>query len=283
MEISYLNGKYIPGDEINISADDRGFLFADGIYEAIRWYGNFFYDMDSHMTRLKRSMGEIRLSWPEAGTFPEIAARLVKINSLEDRPAIVYVQVTRGVARRSHAFPSPPVNPTVYAYARSFRPDNNLINNWIRTILRKDIRWTRCDIKTIALLPNVLSLQEAKENDCHECIFSRDDIITECCHSNVFFVLDGVLRTHPESELILSGVTRKNVLRIAREAGIPYIEEAVREDQLSRVSEAFVTNTSFEIVPIISINGLKVGEGIPGPVSRLLRGKFDAEIKVLKG
>jgi len=96
-------------------------------------------------------------------------------------------------------------------------------------------------------------------------------------------VLDGVLRTHPESELILSGVTRKNVLRIAREAGIPYIEEAVREDQLSRVSEAFVTNTSFEIVPIISINGLKVGEGIPGPVSRLLRGKFDAEIKVLKG
>jgi len=107
MEISYLNGKYIPGDEINISADDRGFLFADGIYEAIRWYGNFFYDMDSHMTRLKRSMGEIRLSWPEAGTFPEIAARLVKINSLEDRPAIVYVQVTRGVARRYHAFPSP--------------------------------------------------------------------------------------------------------------------------------------------------------------------------------
>ena len=283
MEISYLNGKYIPGDEINISADDRGFLFADGIYEAIRWYGNFFYDMDSHMARLKRSLGEIRLSWPETGTFPEIAARLIKLNSLEDSPAIVYLQVTRGVARRFHAFPSPPVSPTVYAYARSFRPDTNLINNGIRTILRKDIRWMRCDIKTVALLPNVLSFQEARENDCHECIFSRDGIITECCHSNVFFVLDGVLRTHPESELILSGVTRKNVLRIAREAGIPVIEEAVREDQLSRVSEAFVTNTSFEIGPIISINGLKVGEGIPGPVNRLIRGRFDAGIKALKG
>jgi D-alanine transaminase len=283
MEISYLNGKYIPGDEVNISADDRGFLFADGVYEAIRWYGNFFFDMDGHMARLKRSMREIRISWPEADTFPTIAANLIKLNSLQDLPVIVYLQVTRGVARRSHAFPSPPVTPTVYAFARPFRPDNKLISNGIRTILRKDIRWNRCDIKTIALLPNVLSFQEARENDCYECIFSRNGIITECCHSNVFFVLDGILRTHPESELILSGITRKNILRIAQEAGIPCSEEAVSEDLLSNVSEAFVTNTSFEIGPVISIDDRIIGEGIPGPVSLLLREKFDTMIRALKG
>ncbi len=283
MEISYLNGKYLPNKEVNISPDDRGFLFADGVYEAIRWYGNFFYDIDGHTTRLKRSLREIRMSWPEADNLPSIASDLIKLNALEDHQAIIYLELTRGVARRFHAFPSPPVNPTVYAYARSFRPDNNLISNGIRTILRKDIRWMRCDIKTIALLPNVLSFQEARDNDCHECIFSRDGIITECCHSNIFFVLDGVLRTHPESELILSGITRNSVVRIAREAGVPVKEEAIRQDQLPALTEAFVTNTSFEIGPVISIDGMKIGGGMPGPVARLLREKFDAEIRALKG
>jgi D-alanine transaminase len=282
METAYFNGKFLPKDEIKISPDDRGFLFADGIYEVIRWYEGFFYDIDSHMNRLKRSMKEIRVDWSDADSFPSVAQELIELNGLKERPSLVYLQVTRGAAKRTHAFPLPPVNPTVYAFARGFRPDREIIESGIKTILRKDIRWSRCDIKSISLLPNILNFQEAWEAGCYECIFSRDGLITECAHSNVFFIIDNILYTHPESENILSGITRKNILRLAREAGIPVRETAVTENRLNEISEAFVTNTSFEIGPVISIDRLKIAKGIPGPVTRLLREKFDAEISALK-
>ena len=283
METAYFNGAFLPADQIRISPDDRGFLFADGVYEVVRWYEGFFYDMDGHIARLKRSLKGIRLNFPDVDSFPDIAKELIMINGLQDRPVLVYLQVTRGAAKRSHAFPSPDVTPTVYSFARSFRPDPGLIKSGIKTILRKDSRWSRCDIKSVSLLPNILSFQEAWDDGCHECIFSKDGIITECAHSNIFFVLDGVIRTHPESEQILSGITRKNILRIAREEGIPVEEKAVHESMLNRITEAFVTNTSFEIGPVLSINNLKVGDGIPGSVTRLLREKFDLEIASLKG
>jgi len=283
MNICYFNGKFLSKDKVKISPDDRGFLFADGIYEVARWYEGFFFDMESHVTRMKRSMKEIRISWPGADSFPSIARELIARNSLQDKPSLVYLQVTRGAAKRTHAFPSPPVNPTVYAYAWGFNPSKNAIPEGINTILRNDPRWNRCDIKSISLLPNILCFQEAVEDGSMECIFARDGMMTECAHSNVFFVIGGKIFTHPESENILSGITRKNFIRIAREAGISVFEIAVSASRLNEVSEAFITNTSFEVAPVVTIDGKPVGDGAPGPVTKLLRERFDKEISALKG
>jgi len=282
METAYFNGTFTPNSEIRISPDDRGFLFADGIYEVVRWYQGFFYDMEGHLTRLKRSMKEIRLNWPDQDSFPDVAMELINLNNLQDIPSLVYLQVTRGAAKRSHAFPSPAIDPTVYAFARSFRPQAEMIGMGLGAIMKKDTRWSRCDIKSISLLPNILSFQDAIDAGCYECIFVRDGMITECAHSNIFLVIDGILYTHPESEYVLSGITRKNVLRIARQEAIPVRETAVSESRLNEISEAFITNTSFEIAPVISINNISVGNGKPGPVTMLLRNKFHDDIALLK-
>jgi len=283
METAYFNGKLLPKDEIRISPDDRGFLFADGIYEVVRWYESFFYDITSHMVRLKRSLRELRINWSEADSFPDLASDLLKLNKLENQPAMVYLQVTRGAARRSHSFPSPEVPPTVYAYSWGFVPDILFKETGIKVMLKDDIRWSRCDIKSIALLPNTLSFQEACENGLKECIFVRNGLITEGSHSNIFFVIDGTLFTHPESNQVLSGITRKNILRIAQESGIKIREEAVPENRIRFVREAFISNTSAEVTPVTELGGNTVGEGVPGPITRLIRDKFDNEIKVLKG
>jgi D-alanine transaminase len=283
METAYFNGKLLPKDQINISPDDRGFLFADGIYEVVRWYQGFFYDMNSHVTRLKRSLRELRINWPDSDLFPGIANDLIKLNNLENQPAMVYLQVTRGASRRSHSFPSPEVTPTSYAYAWGFTPDTAANETGIKVMLKEDIRWSRCDIKSVALLANTISFQEARENGLKECIFVRNGVITEGSHSNIFFVIDGTLFTHPESNNILSGITRKNILRIAQESGIRIREEAVQENRIRFIQEAFITNTSSEVAPVTDLGGNTLGDGVPGPVTRMIRDKFDNEIKAFKG
>jgi D-alanine transaminase len=283
METAYFNGKFLPKADVRISPDDRGFLFADGIYEVVRWYEGFFYDMPGHITRLKRSMRELRINWSDSDSFHSLAFELIKQNNLIDSPALVYLQVTRGEARRSHSFPSPEVPPTVYANAWGFVPDNQSQETGIKVMLKEDIRWSRCDIKSTALLPNTISFQEACENGLKECIFVRNGFITEGSHSNIFFVTDGTLYTHPESNHVLSGVTRKNILRIAEESAIRIREEALQENRLRFVREAFITNTSSEVMPVIEIGGNTLGDGVPGPVTNSIISKFRTEIKGLKG
>ena len=280
METAYFNGDFLPHDQIHISPDDRGFLFADGVYEVIRWYGGFFYDMEGHMARLKRSLREIQLEWPDVDSFPSVAMELITLNNLNKLPVLVYLQVTRGAARRSHAFPSPGIMPTVYAFARSFKPEKERILKGIHAILLEDTRWARCDIKSISLLPNILSFQKAIDCGSLECIFIRDNMITECAHSNIFFVIDDELVTHPASEKVLAGITRKNVLRLAREAGIKVDETALAVDRLDKITEAFVTNTSYEIAPVVTINNIQVGDGRPGPIAMKLRRLFREEISL---
>lgn len=283
MATVYFNGNFIPKDEVKISPDDRGFLFADGIYEVVRWYEGFFYDMNSHVSRLGRSLKELRINWTEQGSFPLIADELIKTNNLANQPAMVYLQVTRGAARRMHSFPSPEVNPTIYANAWGFIPDNRLKEEGIKVMMKEDIRWSRCDIKSVALLANTMSFQEAHENGLKECIFVRNGLFTEGSRSNIFFVIEETLFTHPESNHILSGVTRKNVLRIAEEAGIKIREEAVRENSVRVIQEAFITNTSAEVTPVVELGGNTVGDGLPGRITRLIQKKFDAEIIASKG
>jgi len=283
MNIAYLNGKFLPKDEIKISPDDRGFLFADGIYEVVRWYQGFFYDMDSHMKRLKRSLKELTIIWNNEDTFPSVAQELIKLNGLQQQPALVYLQITRGAAPRTHNFPSPAVSPTIYAAASSIIPDNSCIEKGISVILKEEMRWSRCDIKSVALLPNTLSFQEAMEQECQECIFVRDGLITEGTHSNIFFVINRTLFTHPESNHILSGVTRKNVLRIAREAGIPVNEVAVADSMIENISEAFLSGTGGEVIPVIKMGKWTIGNGSPGPVTKSIIEKFQSEIITLRG
>lgn len=283
MNIAYFNGKFIPKSEISINPDDRGFLLADGVYEVVRWYQGFFYDMAGHLSRLRRSLRELRINWSDSDVYPSISQGLITQNMLEDKPVMVYLQVTRGVAPRTHAFPSPEVSPTIYAYAFTFEPETATRASGIKVMLKEDIRWDRCDIKSIALLANTISFQEANENGLRECIFVRNGMITEGTRSNIFFVVDRTLFTHPESNWVLSGITRKNVLRIAEEAGIKIREEALPENRLRFASEAFITNTSSEVTPVLDLGGNSIGDGLPGPITKLIGGKFDEEIKRLRG
>ncbi len=283
MEIAYFNGEFIPKEDVKISPDDRGFLFADGIYEVVKWYKGFFYDMDGHLSRLKRSLREIRIVWDESEMFPSIAHDLIKQNKLENQSALLYIQITRGVAKRTHNFPSSGVPPTVYSNAWGYKSDNNIYETGIKVMLKEEIRWSRCDIKSISLLANTISFQEAYEKGLKESVFVRNGSITEGSHSNIFFVIDKTLYTHPESNFILSGITRKNIIRIAQQSGINFKEEAVPESRLRFAQEAFITNTSAEVTPVIEAGGITIGDGTPGPVTRLIRERFNTETSALKG
>lgn len=283
MNIAYFNGKFLPKENIRISPDDRGFLFGDGIYEVMKWYGSFFFDPESHLERLKRSLREVRINWPDADSFTDFAAELIKVNNLEERQALIYWQVTRGEAPRNHAFPDPEVAPTIYAFARETTNSGNDPGPGVRVILRKDIRWSRCDIKSVSLLANTLSFQEAHERGMKECIFVREGVITEGSRSNIFLVAGGTLYTHPESEYILSGVTRKNIIKFASESGIPVREEPFPEKDLGTIQEAFITNTSAEVTPVIGFESIQVGNGMPGPITLRIHKRFLDEIIELKG
>lgn len=283
MEKVYFNGHFIPKEQVRISPDDRGFLFADGIYEVVRWYQGSFFDMPGHVSRLKRSLGELGIIWKDAGVFPSIAAELVSLNNLQKLPVMVYLQVTRGAARRTHYYPVPGVPPTAYAFAFEFIPDEISWEKGVNVMLKNDIRWSRCDIKSVSLLPNTMSFQEAYAAGLKECIFVRNGHITEGSHSNIFFVMNNIIYTHPESNMILSGITRKNVLRIAVKSGFRMIERAINKHDISLVSEAFLTNTSSEITPVTELGGIRIGTGLPGPVTRLLQQIFRSETSALKG
>lgn len=274
MATVYFNGAYIPKEEVRISPEDRGFLFADGIYEVVRWYGKGFLDMEAHLARLKRSLNETGILWKDAENFPSLSEELIKKNSIQNKPSMVYIEITRGAAKRSHYFPVPPVLPTVYANAWEFIVDEDSSKNGIKVMLREDIRWSRCDIKSIALLPNTMLFNEAYTSGYKECAFVRNGYITECSHSNIFFVKDNALYTHPESNYILSGVTRKNVLSLARTNGIRVIEEAVSSSE--SFGEVFISNTSSEITPVTELGGKTIGKGIPGELTRFLQEKFSS-------
>ncbi len=282
MTISYFNGQFLPHDDIRISPDERGFLFADGIYEVVRWYGGFFFDMESHIARLKRSLAGISIVFEDADILPQIATELIHRNELGDCCASVYIQITRGAARRKHSFPDPPVPPTVYATASRLSSDTVAWENGIGVSIVPDMRWTHCDIKSIALLPNVLAFQQALDNGFREVIFVRDGVVTEASHANAFFIRDEVVYTHPESNYILSGITRKNIIRIASENSISVNEEAFPESMLPYMHEAFLANTSGEIVPVVKIGDMTIGDGTPGPLTRRLQNLFRENLENLR-
>lgn len=284
--IVYFDGLYLPKDEVRVSPDDRGFTFGDGVYEVIRAYEGRLFRCQDHVRRLARSLGELQIQAPALegpGGIAEVAAELIRRNGLAGAGAAVYVQVTRGVAPRKHAFPPPGTTPTVYLAASPLRSAAEAWENGVGIILVPDIRWTRCDIKAVALLPSVLVSQQAVERGAEEAVFCRDGFITEGAHTNVCAVFDGVLVTHPPTNLILDGITRRVVLGLCAGLGIPTREVPIPVGDLASAAEVMILGTTTEIKPVVQVDGRQVADGRPGPVTRRLQAAYRALVAAETG
>lgn len=282
MSVVYLNGEYVPASEATVPVGDRGFLFADGIYEVAAAYEGRWLRLDAHVARMRAGLQALSIAFDPDALVP-VHDELLERNGLSAAPAaIVYVQVTRGVAPRAHAFPSPAVRPTVYAFAKEYtRPEPTRWARGFRAITVPDPRWARCDIKSIALLPNVLAQQAAVEAGVEDAIFVKDGVAIEGAHNNLFAVVDGTVVTYPKSNYILPGITRDLVIELAHDAGIPLQERPLRLEELYRADEVFTTGTTTEVRPLVEVDGRPVGKGVVGPVARRLHEAFCAAVGAL--
>ncbi len=268
--LAYLNGEYIPAEEARVPIDDRGFLFADGVYEVARVYDGRIFKMAEHLGRLRDGLSAIRIEFPEIGGLEQVAERLLDENGLRSGGATIYIQVTRGVAPRKHAFPAG-VRPTVFLAARPYQDaPASYWDDGVAAIRYPDVRWARCDIKSVALLPNVLANQAAHEVDAFEALFVRDGVVIEGSHSNLAAVIDGAVVTYPRSNYILPGITRDTVLQLARDAGIPVREGPIYDQELFAVQELFLLGTTTEVMPVVRVDGHQIGSGRPGPITKRL-------------
>lgn len=266
-ETVYFDGRFIAKTEVSVSPDDRGFLLGDGIYEVAAAYDGRFVALDKHIDRLRRSLVEARIDGSVADPMETVFQELLERNGFAERgKAMVYLQVTRGAAPRTHAFPRGKVRPTVYAYAAPFPATGDLAAG-VAAITCEDLRWSRCDIKTISLIANCMANQQAKEAGAFEAILVRDGIALEGTHTSFFAIVDGVVRTAPLSNLILPGITREIVLEACRRNGLDVSEESIPVDLLPAADELFITGTTTEVVPLIRLDGRHVGDGSAGPVT----------------
>ena len=279
--LAYLNGQYLSRSAASIPVEDRGFVFGDGVYEVWRAVNGRLFEADRHLARLVYGLRELRIAEPDIvrrDVMDEVANRLLSDSGLIDGEATVYVEITRGVAPRTHQFPPAGTTPTVFAMANRFVPPNDLRARGASAITTPDVRWLRCDIKTIQLLPNVMAKQAAAEHGATEAIMIRDGVVTEGSHANVLGVLDGEIRTHPLGNLILPGITRAVVLEIANELSIPVREDAFTESDIARLEECFLAGTTTDVMPIVRVNDRAIGNGTPGPIATRLFNEFRAHL-----
>lgn len=269
--IVYLNGDYLPVGEARVSVNDRGFLFADAVYEAIPAYAGRCFLLERHLARLAWGLRTLRIEAdvaPLAGVGDELIAR----NDLGAAEfSVFYMQVTRGAAPRTHAFPKEAVPPTVYAFAKALvRTTPERWERGFGAITLPDQRWARADIKTTGLLPNVLAQQAAVEAEVEDAIFIREGMVQEGTHNNVFAVLGGEVTTAPATNHILHGVTRAFTLELCAGLGIPARERAFTADELRGADEIFFTGTTTEVRPTVELDRRPVGRGRPGEITRAL-------------
>ncbi|HEX9287798.1 MAG TPA: aminotransferase class IV [Thermoanaerobaculia bacterium] len=274
--IVYLNGRFLPREDAKISPEDRGFLFADAIYEVVRFAAGRPYRLAEHLVRMRHGLTALQIA-VEPGFFPEVAVRLLEENRLGRDDALVYAQVSRGAAPRSHAFPPAGTPPTVFAFARLTDPPPPPEGG--RAILAPDERWGRCDVKTVMLLPNVLASQRAREADAIEAILVRDGIAWEGTKSNLFAVSGGVLRTAPKGPRILPGVTRAAALEAASGLGFRIEERPVAVEELFSCDEVFLASTTLWTYSLVEIDGRVIGNGRPGPVAVRIREALEMEFR----
>jgi D-alanine transaminase len=268
----YLNGQYLPVEQAKLSVLDRGFIFGDGVYEVWRVIDGKLFEHARHDRRLRRGLKALELAVPDrdVDALAGVADRLLRDNDLASGEATFYVEITRGQAPRTHAYPPAGTQPTIFAMVARFEVPHAARAAGAKAITQPDVRWLHCDIKTVQLLPNVMAKQQAQVAGALEAILIRDGIVTEGTHTSVLGVKDGELRTHPLSPLILPSVTRELVLEIAREQGVPVREEALTARELFALDELFVSGTTTDVTPIVDVDGKRIASGKPGPISRAL-------------
>ncbi len=263
----YLNSEFMPIEQARVPVLDRGFIFGDGVYEVIPVYSRHPFRLAEHLRRLQASLEGIRLANPhDDAEWTRLVRRLIELNEPEDQS--LYLQVTRGVARRDHAFPKG-VAPTVFMMSNALStPPREQVDKGVGAVTAADNRWLRCDIKAVSLLPNVLLRQLAVDDGCVEAVLLRDGIMTEGAASNIFVVRNGVLLAPPKSHLMLPGITYDVVLELAQANGIKHQIRPVAESELRGADEAWLTSSTKEVLAIVRLDGKPVGGGAPGPLFR---------------
>jgi D-alanine transaminase len=271
--IAYVNGQYIPQSQAFIHIEDRGYQFADGIYEVCVVVDGRYWDMQGHLARMVRSLNELSMDAPmDMRALKVVMGEVVRRNRLKN--ALVYMQVTRGVAPRNHAFPAAGTPPALVITARrfDFNQSDAKAAKGIAVITQPDIRWGRVDIKTVGLLPNALAKEAATKAGAAEALLVRDGYVTECSASNAWIVdKTGALVTHPKSNAILGGITRQTAIACAEELQIKVIERPFTLEEAKAAPEAFLTSATSFVMPIVTIDGVTIGSGAPGPVATRLR------------
>lgn len=280
-EIVYLNGEFVDRADAKVSVEDRGYQFADGVYEVIRFHGHRGLRLDEHLVRLGESAAHLRIQGaPDLEQWHGIIATLIEKCGFPDEDSQVnalYIQVTRGAIARNHTFPKSPIPPALVAY---FRPapvySAEVRNTGVGLLSYPDERWNRCFIKSVCLLPAILAKQAAADAGAFEALLVRENgTVTEGGSTNTYCVIDGTIYTHPKGPHILAGITRQMVLEAAERAGIPVKEEAVTLDRFRKAQEAFISSTTMDIMPVTKLDDQPIGTGQIGPVVQKLVAAFN--------
>jgi len=274
---AYVNGRYLPGAQATVHVEDRGYQFSDGVYEVCEVRDSHIIDEQRHMARLSRSLHELRIPMPMSDRALKIVMReCLHRNRVHD--GIIYLQITRGVARRDHAFPAPDTKPCLVVTARSLdrAANERMAAEGVAVVTVPDNRWERVDIKSISLLPNVLAKQAAREQGAKEAWFvDGSGHVTEGSSSNAWIVtMDGKVVTRPAERGILRGITRTVLLEVIKAQGLSLEERAFTPEEAYKSREAFLTSASQAVMPVVRIDGRPVGNGAPGLVATALRAKF---------
>lgn len=285
--IAYVNGRYVPHRAASVHIEDRGYQFSDGIYEVVAVNGGGFVDLEPHIDRLERSLGELRIAMPMSrAALITVMEEVVRRNDVRD--GIIYIQMTRGVAPRDHAFPASCRTQVVMTAKRTKPHPRKVEEDGVKAVSVPDIRWERCDIKSVSLLPNVLAKQQAREAGAYEALLvAEDGTVTEGSSSNAWIVTGkGELVTRPSSNAILSGITRRTVIEIMKEEGLVLVERPFTLAEAKAAREAFVTSTTSFVMPVTQIDNTVIANGKPGSVSLKLRERYVAymsEKKTIEG
>lgn len=272
-EIAYVNGAFLPIDQAVVSIEDRGFQFADGVYEVVATYDGRPYAMEEHLRRLDRSLREIRIDF-DVSRIPALVEEGIRRSGFDE--TLIYIQVTRGAAPRNHEFPLRPAAPTVVMTVKQLeRPEPGLYESGVKVITTPDLRWKRCDIKSIALLPNVLAKQLAHEAGAYESLLIDDrGRVTEGSSTSSFMVAGGSVSTSPSGPHILPSITRGILLEIIRDLGIPLHERLCQVEEYRSAEEVFLAGTSTEAMPVVQVDDTRIGPGRPGPLTLRIREAF---------
>jgi D-alanine transaminase len=279
MAICWLNGQFVPEAQAQVSIFDRGLLFGDGVYEVAAVFGGRLLDADRHLVRLERSLAAIAIpSTHSAAEWVALMQSLVDQNGIDE--GLVYLQVTRGVAERDFAFPAS-VTPTCFAYARKKALSGDPHAHGIALQTVADIRWARRDIKSVAMLAQVLAKQAAKAAGAYEALMHEDGVVTEGGSSTAWIVQHGTLLTRPLSHDILAGITRDVVLELAAQAAIPTVERAFTLNEVRQAEECLITSATSFVLPVTRVDGQVIADGVPGPITMRLRDAYLARAATL--